>query len=174
MTASGPRLRIAARGGRRRRSGTRRFLRRRLVHPLPTSGQLPRFASRSPLSPGLKFGRRAPARLEIGAPRIHISNIIFGVTSTACRRRRAHTTASACCVFFIWGSFAQGLPAGLLCLSGSPHSHSPLVLLSGASVAPPKPCGAHTQGRFLSFLFPTKSCCSKPRNKIKISRRTPK
>ena len=50
----------------------------------------------------------------------------------------------------------------------------PCILLSGASVAPPEPSGAHRQGRFLSFLFPTKSCCSKPRDKIKIARRTPK
>lgn len=152
MTAAGPRLRIAVRGGRRGRSGTRRFLRRRLVHPLPTSGQLPRFfARRSPLSPGPKLGRRAPARLEIGALRIHISNMIFGVSSTACRRRRAHTTASARCVFFIWGSFAQGLPAGLQCLRGSPHLHSPLRFALGCfRCAPQTLRGPHT--RQISFF----------------------
>lgn len=151
MTAAGPRLRIAVRGGRRRQSGTRRFLRRRLVHPLPTSRQLPRFARRSPLSPDPKLGRRAPARLEIGAPRIHISNMIFGVASTACRRRRAHKTASVRCVFFIWGSFAQGLPSGLLCLRGSPHSHSPLRFAPGCfRCAPQTLRGPHT--RQISFF----------------------
>ena len=173
MTAAGPRLRIAVRGGRRRQSGTRRFLRRRLVHPLPTSRQLPRFARRSPLSPDPKLGRRAPARLEIGAPRIHISNMIFGVASTACRRRAHKRPRCAVC-----SSFGVRLPKDSPQVSCAyevlPTHTRPCVLLPGAFVAPPKPCGAHTHGRFLSFLFPTKSCCSKPRNKIKISRRTPK
>lgn len=115
-----PRLRIAVRGGRRRLSGTRRFLRRWLVYPLPTSEQLPRFAGRSspsPRPPPLAHAQsQGSPHLEICAHRIHISNMIFGVASIACRRRRSHTTASACCVFFIWGSFAQGFPADLLCL----------------------------------------------------------
>lgn len=153
--SAGPCLRTAARGGRRRRSGTGGFLRRGLAHPLPTSGQPPKPAQKRP--PGLRpmLGRGAPAGLEICALAIHISNMIFGAASTARRRRRALTTASVCCVFFIWGSFAQGLPAGPLCARGSSLHARPCVLLSGAPVAPPEPSGAHPQDRFLSSLFPT-------------------
>lgn len=50
----------------------------------------------------------------------------------------------------------------------------PLLFALGCPVAPPDPSGAHAQGRFLSFLFPTKSCCSKPRDETKTPRRTPK
>lgn len=142
--------------------------------PSPRQGSLPGPARSSPPDPRRMLGRGAPAGLVVCAPGIHISNAIFGAASTARRRRRALTTASACCVFFIWGWFAQGLPAGLLCPRGRPSTSAPCVSLSDAPVAPPEPSGAHTQGRFLSFLFPNESCFSKAGIEMKIARRTPK
>lgn len=51
---------------------------------------------------------------------------------------RAHT-AAANCVFFIWVSFAQGLPRGSLGPAGFAPSRPPLRSAPGVPVAPPAP-----------------------------------
>lgn len=139
----------------------------RWPNPSPPQESLPWAAWRSPRDPRRRLGRGAPAGLVICAPGIHISNVIFGAASTARRRRRALTTASACCVFFIWGWFAQGLPAGLLCRRGRPSTSAPCVLLSDAPVAPPNPAGPTRRADFFLSFFQTRAAAAKPGMKLK-------
>lgn len=169
---AGPRLCIAARRGRRRRSRTRGGLRRPLAHPLPTSGGSLRLACRSPPAPRPALSREAPLAWRSAPPGPYFIYDLWGDTTARRRCQHARTTASAERVLFIWVSLAYGLAEGPLRPGGAPRHTRPLHFALGCPRrAPETQRGPHT-GQISFFLFspPTgASCCSQPRNEMKIA-----
>lgn len=85
---------------------------------------------------------------------------------------RAHNGLCALCSHL--GLVCPRSPRGPPLPARSPLHVRPPCFALGCPRRTPEPSGAHTQGGFLSFLFPNESGCGNAGNGIKIARRTPK
>lgn len=157
-----------------RRSETRGELRRPLAHFLPTSGGSLGLAWRSPPAPRPTLSREASPAWRSAPPGPYF---IYDLWSRHNRPpllpARAHNGLGETCAFylgFVSPRPVRGFPLAWRCAL----THPPLTFCSRVPpVARANPAGP-TTGQISFFLFfslsPTRaSCCSQPRNEMKIA-----